>query len=158
MTNDISAAGLAIGEAARAARLSAKTIRYYEDIGLIPKPQRRRAGAAGTRSDRIYSQADIGRLRFVREARQVGLALDDVRELLKISHAGCPSTQPAYAELLRRHVHSIDERINHLLGLRSAVRQLLSRGSTAGVACCTWESCGCMHAETSPKGSEARVS
>lgn len=144
-----------IGDAARAAGLSAKTIRYYEQVGLIPKAPRR-PGAAHTRGDRIYSEADVGRLRFIRQARMVDLGLDDIRELLKISEAGCPSTHPTYAELLRRHVRTIDERINHLLGLRSAVHQLLSRRSAADDECCTWETCGCMRAEPSPKPNEMR--
>ena len=134
-----------IGEAARATGLSAKTIRYYEQVGLIPKAPRR-AGAARTAGDRIYSEADVGRLRFIRHARMVDLGLDDIRELLRISEAGCPSTHPAYAAVLRRHVRTIDERINHLLGLRGAVHRLLNRRSAAGDGCCTWETCGCMRA------------
>jgi len=136
--------GLSISEAARAAGVSAKTIRYYEQIGLIPKAPRH-ARAARTGGDRVYSEAAVGRLRFIRHARLVDLSLDDVRELLKISDAGCPSTHPKYSEVLRRHVRTIDERINHLLGLRGAVHQLLSRSSAAGDECCTWETCGCMH-------------
>jgi MerR family gold-responsive transcriptional activator of gol and ges genes len=145
-----------IGDAARAAGTSAKTIRYYEQVGLIPKAPRR-AGAAHTGGDRIYGEADVGRLRFIRHARMVDLGLNDIRKLLRISEAGCPSTHPAYAELLRRHVRTIDERINHLLGLRSAVHQLLSRRSVAEDECCTWETCGCMQGRASPKPGEMRA-
>jgi len=136
--------GCSISEAAHAAGVSAKTIRYYEQIGLIPKAPRH-AGAARTGGDRVYSEAAIGRLRFIRHARLVDLSLGDIRELLKISDAGCPSTHPTYGKVLRRHVRTIDERINHLLGLRGAVHQLLTRPSAADGDCCTWESCGCMH-------------
>lgn len=136
--------GYSIGEAARAAGLSAKTIRYYEQIGLIPRAPRR-AGEARTGGDRVYRDADIGRLRFIRHARLVDLSLGDVRELLKIADAGCPSTHPTYAEVLRRHVRTIDERINHMLVLRGAVHQLLNRAAAADGECCTWETCGCMH-------------
>lgn len=142
--------GYSIGEAARAAAVNARTIRYYEDIGLIPRVRRRGADAR-TGGDRVYSESDIGRLRFIRQARLVDLGLYDVRELLKIADKGCPSTHPAYAEILRRHVRRVDERINHLLSLRSTVHQLLSRTSAAGGGCCTWETCGCMHGERSPK-------
>jgi MerR family gold-responsive transcriptional activator of gol and ges genes len=145
-----------IGDAARAAGLSAKTIRYYEQIGLIPKAPRR-AGTAHTGGDRVYREADVGRLRFIRHARMVDLGLDDIRQLLEISQAGCPSTHPAYAKLLRQHVRAIDERINHLLGLRSAVHQLLNRRSAAGDECCTWETCGCMQAQVEPKPGETRA-
>lgn len=148
--------GYFIGEAARAAALSAKAIRYYEEIGLIPRAQRR-TSVARTGGDRVYSEADIGRLRFIRHARLVDLSLADIRELLKIRDAGCPSTHPTYAEVLRRHVRKIDERINHLLGLRSAVHQLLRRRGAAEDACCTWETCDCMHAAPSAKQPETRV-
>lgn len=140
--------GYSIGEAARATGLSAKTIRYYEGVGLIPRAQRR-AVAARTGGDRVYSPSDIGRLRFIRHARLFDLGLDDVRELLKIADEGCPSTHPAYTEVLRRHVRRIDERINHLLGLRGMVHQLLSRASAAEDGCCTWETCACMHVKES---------
>ena len=75
--------GFTIGEAARASGLTAKTIRYYEQVGLIPKARRRNSGSAPhTGGDRIYSEADIGRLSFVRHARLVDLSLADIRELL----------------------------------------------------------------------------
>lgn len=152
------AEGHSIGEAARAAGVSAKTIRYYEQIGLIPKAPRR-AGAGHTRGGRIYREADIGRLRFIRDARLIDLSLADIRELLKIADAGCPGTHPAYGKVLRRHVQAIDERINHLLGLRGAVHQLLSQRSAADGECCSWETCGCMHATPASKlgENESRV-
>jgi len=147
------ASGYSIGEAARAAGLTAKTIRYYEQVGLIPRASRR-AGVARTGGDRIYNAADVGRLRFIRHARLVDLSLADIRELLEIADAGCPSTHPTYAAVLRRHVRGIDERINHLLGLRGAVLQLLNRSGAADGDRCTWETCGCMHAERSAKRRE----
>lgn len=146
--------GYSIGEAARASGVNAKTIRYYEDIGLIPRARRRTAHAR-TGGDRVYSESDIGRLRFICQARLVDLNLDDIRELLKIADKGCPSTNPAYTELLKRHVRRVDESINHLLVLRSMVHQLLSRTNAAHGSCCTWETCGCMHAERSPKAGAA---
>ncbi|HUF79963.1 MAG TPA: MerR family transcriptional regulator [Burkholderiales bacterium] len=100
MVSKAQISGLSIGEAANAAGLSARTVRYYEDIGLIPRAPRRSA-AARTGGDRLYSEADIGRLRFIRNARHVDLGLEDIRELLKIADAGCPSTHPMYAAVLR---------------------------------------------------------
>ncbi len=145
-----------IGEAARAAGLTAKTVRYYESIGLIPKAARR-AAAAGTEGSRLYGEADVGRLRFIRQAREVDLGLPEIRELLKVADAGCPSTQPAYAEVLRRHVRSVEERINRLLGLRSAVHRLLGRANSDSGDSCTWENCACMSTGTAPKRSETSV-
>lgn len=132
-----------IGEAARLSGLSAKTIRYYEEVGLIPRA-RRRTGAARGAGDRVYGEADVGRLRFIRHARIVDLGLAEIRELLGIAESGCPSRHPTYAQLLRGHMRGIDQRINHLIALRSAVGELLSQAASAGENCCTWETCGCM--------------
>ncbi len=135
-----------IGEAARASGLTAKAIRYYEQIGLIPKARRRNSEATPhTGGDRVYNEEDIGRLSFIRHARLVDLGLADIRELLKIADAaGCPSEHPAYADLLRRHIRSIDARINHLVGLRSMVHKLLTRNRDASSERCSWHTCGCM--------------
>lgn len=146
-----SRSGYSIGQAARASGLTAKTIRYYEEIGLIPKA-RRRTGTFHTGGDRLYGDADIGRLRFIYHARLVDLSLTDIRELLKLADAGgCPSEDPVYGDVLKRHIRTIDQRINHLLGLRSTVYQLLKgNGSRAGEPC-TWDTCTCMEPRFEPE-------
>lgn len=136
-----------IGKAAKAARLSVKTIRYYEEIGLIPKAHRTNGGAR-TGGHRLYTGADLGRLRFIGNARLFGLGLPDVRELLALADGkGCPSRQPEYRGILQRHVRAIDERINHLLGLRTAIQALLSPIPHKCDEKCSWENCGCMRKE-----------
>lgn len=135
---------LSIGEAAKAAGLPVKTIRYYEEIGLIPRA-RRTNGGASTGGHRLYTEANVGRLRFIRHARLFGLPLSDVRELLALADGkGCPSRQPEYREILQRHLRAIDERINHLLGLRTAIKNLISPARQTGAEKCSWETCGCM--------------
>lgn len=138
--------GFTIGEAARASGLTTKTIRYYEQIGLIPKARRRNStGAPHTGGDRIYSEGEVGRLRFIHHARFVDLSLADIRELLEIADkAGCPSEHPVYSEVLQRHVRTIDERINHLLGLRTVVQNLLNRDRRTNNGPCFWSTCSCM--------------
>jgi MerR family gold-responsive transcriptional activator of gol and ges genes len=151
-------AGYSIGQAAQATGLTAKAIRYYEQIGLIPKA-RRRTGAPHTGGDRVYSEIDIGRLRFIRHARLVDLSLDDIRTLLKIADTtGCPSEHPAYSEVLRGHIRRINERINHLLGLRSIVHELLNRSGVTHTEPCTWDTCSCMRSERSSVSPEFKVS
>ena len=104
---------LSIGDAAAASGLSTKTIRYYEDVELIPKARRSNTEAR-TGGDRVYDDADIGRLRFIRHARMLGLGLDSIRDLLKLAEHGCPGRQPEYHQTLERHLSAIEERIQHL--------------------------------------------
>ena len=115
-----------IGDVAKASGLTVKTIRYYEQIGLIRIAPRRNSEAR-TGGNRIYGESDLGRLRFIGHARLLGLGLAEIRQLLDVADGkGCPSTQPEYQEILKRHLAETDERINHLLGLRAALERLLS--------------------------------
>jgi len=65
-----------IGAASKASGVSARMIRHYEQIGLIPAPLRRDSGY------RDYSDADVHRLRFIANARDLGFPVEDIRELL----------------------------------------------------------------------------
>lgn len=140
----MAANSFSIREAAEASGLNAKTIRYYEQIGLIPRA-RRGNRAARTGGNRIYHEADIERLRFVRNARLLGLGLADIRDLLTAADGGCPGDQPLYHETLAEHLKAIDDRIEHLLALRTAVKKLISRRRDTGGGC-TRAGCGCMDA------------
>ncbi len=145
--------GYKIGDAAEASGLTVKTIHYYEQIGLIPRAQRRNSGAH-TGGSRVYSEADVGRLRFIYHARLLGLGLADIRELLALADGkGCPSEQPAYEEVLMRHLGDIDDRIRHLLGLRATMEVLLSPEREPKEQACSWSTCDCMgpaHSPSSP--------
>ncbi len=68
-----------IGDLGKATRTKVETIRYYERIGLLPKPPRTSANY------RDYGHAELGRLSFIRRARDLGFSLDQVRALLSIS-------------------------------------------------------------------------
>lgn len=67
-----------IGEAARATGISQRMIRHYEKIGLIPEPVRRDSGY------RDYSVTDVGRLRFIANARDLGFSIGEIGELLAL--------------------------------------------------------------------------
>ena len=135
---------LSIGAVARLSGLPIKTIRYYEEVGLIPKAARR-SGGVHTGGHRVYGESDIGRLKFVHHARLCDLSLADIRKLLAVAERkGCPSSQPEYQQVLESHLLKIDERIRYLLELRtviggmiSAARQPLSRRRS-------WSTCACM--------------
>lgn len=139
-----------IGDVASASGLTVKTIRYYEQIGLIPKAPRRNSGAR-TGGNRAYGETDLGRLRFISHARLLDLGLAEIRQLLDVADGkGCPSTQPEYQEILKRHLAETDERINHLLGLRATLEALLSPDRKTMERSCSMHTCACMEPGPSP--------
>lgn len=113
-----------IGEAARASGLSVKAIRYYEEIGLIPRATRRN-GTARKGGHRLYAGSDLGRFRFIRHGRLLGLSLEEVRELLNAANGGCPGAQPGYRDRLANHLTAIEERVEELLILKATIEEIL---------------------------------
>ena len=80
-------AGLSIGEVARQARCSVPSVRYYEQIGLLPSASRRAGG------HRVYGSSDLGRLSFIRRCRAFGFSVAEIRELLAVSARGTPCAE-----------------------------------------------------------------
>ncbi|MEO6606875.1 MAG: Cu(I)-responsive transcriptional regulator [Aestuariivirga sp.] len=106
-----------IGEAANASGVSAKMIRYYESIGLLPTPDRSDSGY------RKYVDSDVHRLRFVRRARDFGFAMDQVQALLALwTDHDRPSRE--VKKIAMTHVAELDEKISHLRGLRNTLKHL----------------------------------
>lgn len=70
--------GLKIGQVAKAAALTTKTIRYYELLGLLPEPVRTESGY------RVYGNNDVERLRFIRKAKALGFPLTEVKDILAL--------------------------------------------------------------------------
>lgn len=97
------ASEIQIGELSRQTGCNIETIRYYERIGLLPKPIRRGRY-------RQYASADGARLGFVRRARELGFTLDEVRTLLDLAVGG-PETCARAQELAGRHLAQVRGRI-----------------------------------------------
>lgn len=118
-----------IGAVARALGLSAKTIRYYEQIGLVPPPHREGTGwfAAG---QRMYEEPEMERLRFVKEARHRDFAIEDIRQLLAGYEngpaCGC-GARPLLRSMVERKLREIDGAIIDLQTLRSEMQILHAR-------------------------------
>ncbi len=112
---------LRIGQWADVAGVAAKTIRYYEDIEVLPAPRRTTAGW------RAYDAADVRRLRFVRGARLLGLSLRDVREVLAFRDRGEPPCRHVL-EAIRRQIAEVDNRIVALKHLRGELATLERQG------------------------------
>jgi MerR family copper efflux transcriptional regulator len=106
-----------IGQAANASGVSAKMIRYYESIGLIPKSARRDSGY------RDYGAADLHRLGFIRRARDLGFSMDEIRQLLRLwSDQGRSSRE--VKDIALRHIADLDQRARQLTEMADALRHL----------------------------------
>lgn len=107
---------LTIGQIARRTGISAKTIRFYEEIGLLPRPPR------GPNSYRRYSPADINRLLLLRRIRLLGLPLSSAKPLLTgASDARCGDVQRELLSLVEERLRAIDREITELHALRETV-------------------------------------
>ena len=112
---------IAIGELSRQTKCNIETIRYYERIGLLPTP-RRNAGRF-----RRYDADDVGRLRFIRRARQLGFTLDEVRALMRLPTAESGDVRQEARGLAEAHLKQIRAKIADLQAmeriLASAIRE-----------------------------------
>jgi DNA-binding transcriptional MerR regulator len=106
-----------IGELANLLGLSPRTIRYYEEIGLLNSVKRIEGGK------RIYTDKDFQRLRFITRLKHLGLTLSEMLELEDIYqiHRTNRKVLPRLLELLDTHAVKIDERINSLNKLRADI-------------------------------------
>lgn len=109
-----------IGEAADKLGINAKTIRFYESIGLIPPARRTRSGY------RDYGQEDVERLAFIKSSQRFGLTLDDISEVLAFKERG---ERPCdyVLTVLQRDIADLDKRIKGMRALRKELVELVDR-------------------------------
>ena len=111
---------LTIGEAAARSGVSAKTVRHYEQIGLIPLPPRTAAGY------RLYAQADVHRLRFISRARSLGFGIKQIEVLLAL----WSDRSRASADVRRlalQHAAGLGERIAQMQAMQRTLESLARR-------------------------------
>lgn len=114
-----------IGEVARLTGLSAKTIRFYEEIGLIPAAPRSNPSYASP-GYRAYSDADVRRLGLIRRAKLLNLSLDQLKQLVEAAGEGCCETvEPQFHSLLETKLHETEQKIRELGELRETLRSVL---------------------------------
>lgn len=107
-----------IGEASAASGVSAKMIRHYERIGLLPEAARSTAGY------RRYDERDVHTLRFVRHARDLGFPLERIRDLIGLWHdRERPSRQ--VKALAREHLAAIDAKLAELQAVKATLERLV---------------------------------
>ena len=108
-----------IGEVAKKAGVSVQTVRFYERQGLLPSPPRKESGY------RLYGEADLKRLLFIRQAKALGFSLDEIRTILRMRERGqCPCASVVH--LAEKHLETIERQLSQLAafrdGLRAAIR------------------------------------
>ena len=106
-------AGLTIGEMARELHLNPKTVRYYEEVGLLPNPQRSESGY------RLYSRYEVERLRLIMRAKLLGLSLAEIKELVEYAIDGrCSTLEYRLLSLVETKLGEIDQKIQDLSTFR----------------------------------------
>jgi DNA-binding transcriptional MerR regulator len=125
----VSEENVPIGEAARRSGVKVPTIRYYEQIGLLPSPPR----SGGNR--RQYDGDDLRRLTFIRHARELGFEVDAIRTLLALQDQ--PSQSCAAAdEIARARLSDVQQRIASLTALQAELERMLDGCSHGRVDQC----------------------
>ena len=122
-----------IGELAASAGVPVKTLRYWEQVGVLEAPSRTPSGY------REYSPGAGDQVRFIRSAQAVGLSLDQIRGIIALRSQGvtpCGHVQ----ELLQRQLDELDVAMTHLAEIRAEVADLIERAKGLDPADCTPES------------------
>lgn len=107
-----------IGELARQTGTNPKTVRYYEDIDLLPRPKR------GANNYRVYTRDTVRRLGFIRKAQALGFTLKEIKGILGTSDRG---NDPCWriGELLKHRIAALENRLKELKSLRTRLKKLV---------------------------------
>ncbi|MDD7973273.1 MerR family transcriptional regulator [Roseinatronobacter alkalisoli] len=118
-----------IGKLSKATGVKVPTIRYYEQIGLLPEAGR----SAG--NQRLYDMKARDRLTFIRHARDLGFSLNDIRELLSLSDQ--PDMPCSAADIIARHqLVSVRKRITQLEALQQELERMLAQCAHGTISDC----------------------
>lgn len=118
-----------IGEVAHRTGVKVPTIRYYEQIGLLPQPPR----TASNR--RLYTEDDLARLGFIRHARELGFEVDAIRALFQLQ--GSPGQScSAVDTIAKTRLVEVEQRIASLLALKSELERMILSCKRGRVAEC----------------------
>jgi DNA-binding transcriptional MerR regulator len=110
--------GISIGAAASRTGIKVPTIRYYEEIGLLPAPPRTGSNR------RLYGEDEVRRLNFIRHSRELGFEVADIRELLAMAAEPQASCHQADS-IARSHLSEIERRIASLQALKGELTRMI---------------------------------
>lgn len=106
-----------IGQAAALSGVSAKMVRHYEALGLLAPVHRTDSGY------RLYSEADVHSLRFIKRARDLGFSMPDIQELVGLWHDKARASAQV-KRIAQRHQQALRQRIEQLQAMERSLRQL----------------------------------
>jgi Cu(I)-responsive transcriptional regulator len=109
---------LNIGEAAERSGVSAKMVRHYESLGLLPHVRRTEAGY------RQYGETEVNTLRFIRRARDLGFSMAEIAELLRLWQNRRRSSAEV-KRIAQAHVADLERRIAEMTAMRQTLQQLV---------------------------------
>lgn len=107
-----------IGKAAEAAGVSAKMIRHYEQIGLLPAANRTESGY------RQYSERDVSILRFIRRSRQLGFSIQEIADLVGL-WSNHRRTSREVKSLAQRHLSEVEQKMIEMAEIKAALERLV---------------------------------
>ncbi|HSR24199.1 MAG TPA: MerR family transcriptional regulator [Candidatus Eisenbacteria bacterium] len=110
-----------IGELARTAGVATSALRYYEQAGLLPAPERTPAGY------RLYAPAALGRLAFIRRAQALGLSIREIRWLVDSPRTGSEAQRTRLRRVVAHKVADVERRLRELRGLQADLEALYVR-------------------------------
>lgn len=107
-----------IGQAAKASGVSAKMVRHYEAVGLVPAPPRTDAGY------RQFTASEVHTLRFIRQARDLGFSIHEIGELLSLWHNRKRPSRLVKA-LAQAHIQALEQKAQELLAMKATLQNLV---------------------------------
>lgn len=134
-----------IGELSKMSGVKVPTIRFYEQIGLLPTARRSEANR------RVYGDDEARRLRFIRHCRELGFEIDDIRALLDLAYDSQKSCAEADG-IARKHLDETERRIAQLTALRDELHRMIEQCGHGRIAECRVIEClddhaNCVHHE-----------
>lgn len=121
--------GIAIGKVSEASGVKVPTIRYYEQIGLLPAPPRTDGGR------RTYDSADTERLTFIRHSRELGFDIDEIKTLLELQDSPAQSCEQADG-IAKAHLVEVRKKIASLTALQYELERMVEGCSHGRVETC----------------------
>ncbi|MGL4405590.1 MAG: MerR family transcriptional regulator [Notoacmeibacter sp.] len=120
---------LSIGKLSLKTNVKVPTIRYYEDAGMLPPPERSQS------NQRLYGQPTVDRLNFIRHARELGFPLDAIRDLLSLSDN--PNQSCAAADAIAQvQLRAVEARILRLQNLKSELENMVAQCAGGKISQC----------------------